>query len=145
MPLIWMFFAVMISAAVLLNSNQTHQQQAMHDAEVSAMSGSMLVYRNYVAVFSDANPAFVGSAPDALLNLPDWYKRPVALNNYIVAGKSYVFYSQLLPGLAGELASKTQSTAVGTNLGGFLNSPNTGNTGIALPPVIPVSAVVILQ
>lgn len=145
MPLIWMFFAVLISSSVLLSTEDINQDQAIRDAEISAMSESMLIYRNLVAAFLDANPAYGGVAPDALLSLPTWYNKPSALNNYITAGTSYVFYSSELRGLAGALASKTESTLVGTNFGGVLSSPNTGNTGILLPAFIPIYAVVIVQ
>lgn len=145
MPLLWTLFAILFATAVVFNSDQTSQNQGMSDAEVAAMSGSMLVYRNSISAFTEANPAFVGSVADAALGLPTWYIKPPGLSNYVGAGTSYVYLTTALPGLAGALASKTESTNIGTNLGGILSSPNTGNTGIPLPGQIPLSAVVIIQ
>ncbi|MBC2385358.1 type IV pilus biogenesis protein PilM [Pseudomonas sp. WS 5096] len=145
MPLLWMIFAILFTTAVVFNSDQLSQNQGMSDAEVAAMSGSMLVYRNSVAAYREANPAFIGSVSDAALSLPTWYIKPPGLNNYVGAGASYVYVTTSLPGLVGALASKTESTSIGTNQGGLLSSPNTGSTGIPLPGQIPLSAVVIVQ
>lgn len=144
MPIIWMLVAIIITTSALFGIEQASQNRAVRDAEVLALSGSMLAYRNVVATFSEANPAFVGSASDSALNLPVWYVRPLNLSNYIVAGKSYIFFTEAVPGLAGSLARETESINVGTNIGGVLISPNTGNTGILLPAQIPVSAVTMI-
>jgi hypothetical protein len=144
MPIMWMLVAIIIATSALFSIEQTRQNREIRDAEILALSGSMLVYRNIVAKFSEANPAFVGSASDSALNLPAWYVRPLGLNNYIVAGKSYIFFTDAVPGLAGSLARDTESINVGTNIGGVLISPNTGNTGILLPAQIPVSAVAMI-
>lgn len=145
MPLLWTLFAILFATAVVFNSDQFSQNQGMSDAEVAAMSGSMLVYRNSVVAYTEANPTFIGSVSDAALSLPTWYIKPPGLNNYVGAGTSYVYLTAALPGLAGALASKTESTSIGTNQGGLLSSPNTGSTGIHLPGQIPLSAVVIVQ
>lgn len=145
MPLLWAIFAIAIATAVTFNANLTSQNIGMSDAEVAAMAGSMLVYRNSVASFSEANPTFVGSVSDPALGLPSWYVKPPGLGNYVGAGKSYVYVTTALPGLAGVLASKTQSTTIGTNQGGVLASPNSGSTGIPLPGQIPLAAVVLVQ
>ena len=144
MPVIWVLCAILISTAAVFSFEQTSQNRAVRDAEILALSGSMLVYRNVVATFSTYNPTFVGSASDSALNLPVWYVRPLHLSNYIVAGKSYIFFTEAVPGLAGSLARDTESINVGTNIGGVLISPNTGNTGILLPAQIPVSAVAMI-
>ncbi|WP_324729673.1 type IV pilus biogenesis protein PilM [Pseudomonas chlororaphis] len=145
MPLLWLFFAILLTSQALFNTHQAGITQAMTDAEISATAGSILVYRNFVAMYAESNPAFVGSAGDVQMSIPSWYIRPPGLNNYIVTGRSYVYYTTMLPGLVGSLAAKTESTTVGTNVGGVLNSPNTGNTGIVLPAQVPVAATVIVQ
>lgn len=145
MQLLWTLFAILFATTVVFNSDQINQNQGMIDAEIAAISGSMLIYRNHVAAYSEANPAFVGSAPDPALSLPTWYVKPPELDNYIGGGARYVYMTARLPGLAGALASKTESTNVGTNLGGLLASPIKGNTGIHLPGQIPLNAVVIVQ
>ena len=145
MPVLWLLFAVLLSAAVFFDSEQTTLTRNLAVTEISAVSSSMLVYRNIVANYAYANPAMTGSAPDVLLTLPNWYVRPPSLSNYISAGKSYVFFSEPLPGLAGELARRTESTNVGLNQNGVLWVPNKANSGIVLPAQIPNGSVVIIQ
>lgn len=144
MPLLWFLFAVMFFSAVNFNSDQTVHNQSMAVTEVVAVSSSMLVYRNVVTTYASANPGITGSVPDVVLNLPSWYVKHPYVSNYISAGKSYVFFSQPLAGLAGELALRTESINVGTNQNGVLLAPN-GYSGIVLPAQIPSGSVVLIQ
>ncbi|MNJ65659.1 PilM [compost metagenome] len=66
------------------------------------------------------------------------------MSNYVVGGKVYVYYSGRAE-LASVIANRTESLTVGVNRGGVLMHPQAGNTGIALPAVIPESSVVIMQ
>lgn len=145
MPAMGYLLTLLIITASLLSSSNIDQRFDMKEAEVNAVAGSMMVYRNAVASFAQANPAAVGVVSDAALGLPAWYVKPPNLGHYLFAGRSYVYFSDRLPGLAGALAHRTESVNVGTNNGGFLSSPTSANTGIALPAQIPFSAVVIMQ
>jgi hypothetical protein len=145
MPLLWMVVLVaFIAMSTLDNINRNAEERAQR-ADVSTITISMLVYRNAVAEYASSNPAFIGVVSDALLNLPVWYIKPPNLSNYISSGKSYSFYTTPLPGLSGELASRTESINVGINQHGVLLAPNMANSGIVLPAQIPLGSVVLIQ
>lgn len=145
MPVIGYLLILLIVFACLLNTDQARQEQMLRQAEINAVAGNLMVYRNVVSAFSEANPAFVGTATDAVLGLPTWYRRQPGMGNYLSNGKSYVFYTLPLPGLVGSLADRSHSISVGTNSGGVLVTPVAGNTGIPVPAQIPATAVVIIQ
>lgn len=145
MPLYWVVLVVMLSTSFLFNSDQAAQDRIQSAADVSAVSISMLVYRNAVANYVSSNPGFSGVVADGSLNLPSWYVKPQGLGNYVVSGQSYTYYTEFIPGLAGELARRTESINVGTNRNGVLQSPNIANTGIVLPAPIPIGSVVLVQ
>jgi hypothetical protein len=145
MPVLWLILALFITTAAVFSTDQRSQNTGMVNAEISATAGNILVYRNAVSIFSESNVAYSGVIPDAALALPTWYTKTLGLGNYAVGGTSYVYYTNALPGLVSALGKKTESTLVGTNTSGVLVTPNTGNTGIALPAQIPAGAVVILK
>ena len=131
--------------AAFLNFDNTSHAEMLRQAEVSAVVGNMMVYRNYVSAYAQANPTFEGNVPDAVLGMPSWYKKQPNMGGYLAGGKSYIFNTVVLPGLVAALVKKSKSISVGTNTGGFLLSPMAGNTNIPLPIQIPLSAVVIIQ
>lgn len=145
MPAIGYLLTLMIVFSVLFSSAQTDQNLKLAQSEVEAAAENMMVYRNAVASFASSNPAVVGSVSDASMGLPAWYIKSPSLGNYVIAGRSFVYFNARMPGLVDALAQRTESMNVGTNAGGVLYSPTAGNTGIALPGQIPVSAVVINQ
>jgi hypothetical protein len=145
MPVLGAILLVMFFYAAIFSADQTDQNKLMKDAEVVAVSESLMIYRNSVAAFAGRNPGAVGVMDNSVLNLPSWYVIPPGASNYLAMGTSYVYYTQALPGLVGELADKTESINVGTNQGGYLVSPNVGYTAIPLPAQIPQAAVVIIQ
>lgn len=145
MPLLYLLLALMFSLSVIAQAEKTSKNRDMAVAEVKAVSGSMLLYRNLVASYASANPAQTGSVSDASLSLPNWYVRNPGFGNYVSPGSSYVFYTESLPGLVGELAKRTESTNVGINRNGVLTAPNKVNSGIVLPAQIPNGAVVLVQ
>ncbi|MNC22889.1 PilM [compost metagenome] len=145
MPVLWSIFALLLFCAAIFSSDQSIQNQIIKEAEVTAISESLMIYRNSVAAFAGSNPSAVGVMDDSVLNLPSWYVTPPGTSHYLATGTSYVYYTQALPGLVGELAVKTESINVGTNQGGYLVSPNVGHTAISLPAQIPQAAVVIIQ
>ncbi|RBB97363.1 pilus assembly protein PilM [Pseudomonas sp. MWU12-2115] len=145
MPAIGYLLTLMFVSAVLFISAQTDQNLMLAQSEVEAAAGNMMVYRNAVASFASSNPTMVGSVPDASLGLPTWYIKSPSLGNYVLAGRSFVYFAGRMPGLVDALVQRTESMNVGTNAGGVLYSPKAGNTGITLPAQIPVSSVVINQ
>ena len=145
MPIIGSLLILLILFASLFGSNQAHQKQTLQEAEIDAVAGNLMIYRNVVSAYAEANPTTTGAVADATLGLPTWYQRQPGMGNYLVGGKSYVFYTTILPGLVGTLAERSQSMSIGINSGGWLRSPIAGNTGIPLPAQVPQSAVVIIQ
>ena len=91
MPLLIVF--IVLSAVALGWSTQTHTRSDLlaNHAEDTSLGGSMRVYGKYVASYARNHPGFIGSAPNALLNLPEWYRHPFGLSNHIEAGTSYVY------------------------------------------------------
>ncbi|WP_440057898.1 type IV pilus biogenesis protein PilM [Pseudomonas fragariae (ex Marin et al. 2024)] len=145
MPMLGFLLALFFIVAALSGSEGVERNQMSLRAESEAIAGSMLVYRNYVSLYAVNNPAASGVIPDSALGLPAWYLRPTYLSNYVSAGKSYVYYTAFVPGLAGAISASTGSINVGTNSGGVLNSSSNGQSIIVLPGQVPVSSVVIVQ
>ncbi|MBX4139595.1 type IV pilus biogenesis protein PilM [Pseudomonas sp. S5F11] len=145
MPLVWILIVVSLAVSFIYNSEQVRQERISNYSDISATSLNMLVYRNAVATYAQANPEFNGNVPDSQIVLPSWYIKSPYLANYVTTGKSYTYFFGSIPGLAGELARLTGSVNVGTNQNGILLSPNMANIGITLPPQIPNSAVVLIQ
>lgn len=145
MQIFGLLVTLLLVASGLFGAGQLQQNRRLSDAEVVALAGNMLVYRNAVSAYAETNPGFAGSAADSALGLPAWYSKAPGLANYLASGKSYVFLPEALPGLVGTLARKSESISVGTNVGGLLQSPTAATTGIPLPAQVPLAAVVIIQ
>lgn len=138
--------AILSLTALIFSSMQTSKEGIIASGDMAAVTSNMLTYRNAVARYALNNPLATGVIADTALGLPAWYRKHGSLGNYVIAGRSYVFYSGGdMPGLAGAIYAKTESAAVGINASGVLNTPTRGNTGIALPAQVPNQAVVILQ
>jgi len=137
-------FAIAILLGLMIDKNIDNATTNAAAAQVSTVNGSMLIYRNYVVTYATANPGVAGVVPDALLGLPSWFTKPSGINNYITAGKGYVYYSgTALPEMAYDLMKATNySIYAGVNNNGILYSPNGGNTTIPLPPQIPNGSIV---
>jgi len=136
---------ILLVIAGLLGTGQLQHNRMLTDAEVVAVAGNMLVYRNAVSAYADSHPGFAGAVADSALGLPTWFSKKPGLANYLVAGRCYVFLPEVLPGLVGTLAKKSESINVGINVGGVLQSPTSAVTGIPLPAQVPLAAVVIIQ
>ncbi|MCU1738071.1 MULTISPECIES: type IV pilus biogenesis protein PilM [unclassified Pseudomonas] len=144
MPLIWVLLVALLLGDYMLSENLNNSEQAAISAENEAISGSMQVYKNAIVKYVELTPSASGAIPDSSLGLPTWYSRFQGVSNYVAFGKVYVYYVGRGE-LASVIADKTESMTVGINRGGVLMNPRTGNTGIALPDVIPESSVVIMQ
>lgn len=145
MPMLGLLLTLFIVVAALSGTESLDSHQVSVAAEYEAIAGNMLVYRGFVSQYAVNNPTVSGAISDSALGLPSWFIRSQYLSNYVAAGKSYVFYSAFVPGLASSIADTTASMNVGTNSGGMLNSPGKGQTGIVLPSQVPQSSVVIIQ
>lgn len=145
MPIINFLLVLLFVVSVLVRFDHVHQQSAQDAEEAMAQVGSLLVYRNQVTAYAQANPSFTGAVDDSLLGLPSWYQKTPGAGNYLQAGISYVYLPSPLPGVVGLLARRTESSTVGTNQTGQLSSPRVGSTGIALPAQVPQGAVVMVQ
>lgn len=142
----WLLAAILLLSGATFSYTQSAKERDQHSGEISALMDGLLFYRNTVANYATANPTVTGSIADATLGLPSWYNKPIQLGNYIQAGRSYVFYTgNGAQGLASALYKKTLSINFGTNTGGILYNPASGNTGIPLPPQVPAQSLVILQ
>jgi hypothetical protein len=145
MPIIGLLLTLFAVSAAWFGFEQTHQRAVVEAAEVSAQAGSLMVYRNYVATYAEANPSASGSVADTALSLPTWYQKTPNAGNYLQAGTRYVYLTSPLPGVVGSLAQRTESITVGINNAGYLTSPRAGQTGIPVPAQVPLGALVIVQ
>lgn len=144
MHFIWVLLVALLVSDYMLSENVNNSEKDSIASENQAISGNMQVYKNAVVRFVELTPAASGAIPDSKLTLPGWYSRIQGVSNYVVGGKVYVYYSGRAE-LASVIANRTESLTVGVNRGGVLMHPQAGNTGIALPAVIPESSVVIMQ
>ncbi|WP_122423045.1 type IV pilus biogenesis protein PilM [Pseudomonas viridiflava] len=145
MPMLGFLLALFFVIAALSGTENLDQSRVSAKSESDAIAGNMLVYRNFVSLYAQNNPAANGSIADLSLGLPVWFNRSPYLNNYVALGKSYVYYTVVVPGLVWAVSDVTGSINVGTNEGGVLNTPGKGQTAILLPAQIPQSSVVIVQ
>lgn len=141
------FWAIFFTIAIFFGAVYTdtqHQMLADNIAgEASAISGSMMVYRNAVSTYAKANPSVTGSVADASLSLPTWYTKMSGVSNYVTGGKGYVYYSNLRPELAHRLLKDTNNTVLsGIKRSGMLYNPISGTSTIAIPATIPDESVV---
>jgi hypothetical protein len=142
MPLI-LFLLIATLGGIFYHSEVTLKaDSASFSAESDVRVTNMLIYRNAVIAYAEANPSYAGVAADSALALPSWYRKMHGVNNYVVSGKGYVF-AQGRAELSNQLYQKTKTINVGINKNGVLMSPVAGNTGIALPSAIPLDAVVL--
>jgi len=143
MPLFPFLFSLLIFFAGMMFQSNRANEVAADTNEAAAINGNIRVYRNAVVTYAANNPTANGTISDAALNLPTWFVHMPEVQNVVVAGKAYVFYSTPIPGLAYEIVKSTNnSILVGINRGGFLANPLSGNTGISLPAAIPEGSIV---
>lgn len=124
----------------------TQSIQANADAETQVIAGNMMVYRNAVLAYAEANPGVTGQVSDSNLALPAWFAHVNGVANYVNAGKGYVFYPNSQNGLAYTiLKMSNNSINVGIDQNGYVVSPLplSGPSTIPVPAAIPNGAVVI--
>lgn len=144
MPVLAVIVALLILISGVGYSLRGSEDAQLTNAELVARSKSMLFYRGLVVAYINNHPGFSGVLSDGDLSLPDWYM-PQGVKGYVEGGIAYVYLAQPPSGLVGELARVVESVGVGTNTNGVLYSPSDGNTGIAIPAVVPLGSTVIMQ
>ncbi len=141
------FWALFFTIAIFFGSifvDTQHQLTANNIVgEASAISGNMMVYRNAVSTYAQANPGATGTVSDASLPLPSWYTKISGVSNYVTGGKGYVYYSNQRPELAYQLLKDTNNTMLsGIKRSGVLYNPISGTSSISIPAAIPDESVV---
>ncbi|NWB94866.1 type IV pilus biogenesis protein PilM [Pseudomonas gingeri] len=143
MPLYWVILLVLGIALSSLDDLSRRSEELSIEGDSSAIAHNLLVYRNALAKYAQANTGITGPVADASLSLPAWFMHLPGVDGYIVAGNSYAFYASPPAGLVAQLAVLTDaSTSVGYVSAGRLISPAAGATAIVIPPTIPDGAAV---
>lgn len=138
-----LFLAVSLFVGYLAMETVDAQKAQIDQAEAAAVAGNMAVYRNYVVAFAKANTSLNQAVADGSLGLPTWYRRVNGVENYVTAGKGYVYYSGAKPEATKLLYDQSgNSILVGTKRGGFLYNPSSGMTAVSLPAAIPEGSLV---
>lgn len=136
----WLFALMIFVGVTASNINDEHTADHQ-DGESDAIATSMIIYRNHVSNYADANPGYTGAVSDSSLALPTWYRKFSGISGYVTAGRGFVYYSGR-PELVGILMDKTEAITVGFNRNGLLVNPAHGTTAITIPNVIPENAAV---
>lgn len=142
-----LFWALFFTISIFFGSiyvDTQHQLNANNNAgEASAISGNMMVYRNAVSTYAQANTGTTGTVADASLSLPTWYTKISGVSNYVTGGKGYVYYSNQRPEWAYQLLKDTNNTMLsGIKRSGVLYNPISGTSSISIPGAIPDESVV---
>ncbi|SFY09163.1 type IV pilus biogenesis protein PilM [Azotobacter vinelandii] len=141
----WIVLTLLIIASGLFSQAQHQDEVVSEFASVDSLSRSLLIYRSAATDYARANPGLSGIPADEALPLPAWYSKPPGVTAYVSGGVAYTYYSGTIPaGLPSALVDLTQAITVGVNHAGILVSPSAGNTGIAIPAVVPDGALVVV-
>jgi hypothetical protein len=142
--MIWpyIFFLATLFAVPIMTQVATTEYRQQRTNEVKATSANMLVYRDYVVAFATANPTVTGAVPDASLGLPSWFSKVSTVQNYVNAGRGYIYVTSNANDLAFQLLQDSHySINVGIKSSGYLQNP-LSTTLLPLPAVIPDGSVV---
>ena len=137
---LWVLVAmVSVTGFVALGNEVRHPPPSAVSA--SDLAWNMAVYRNAVLQYALAHPGFSGSAPDAALPFPAWYRRNPLWANRVEGGSVAVYATKQMPAdLPAEMATLAKGSffvGVADAKTGKLVSPTYGPTGLTLPPGIP--------
>jgi type II secretory pathway pseudopilin PulG len=115
-------------------------------AEATATGDNMKVYQGLLKTYAAANPTATGPIPDSSVPLPSWFNHGPSVQNYVSAGKAFIYNTAPPTGLVGYLANGGAASAItaGVATNGVLVGPTTyGQTPITLPTAIPNNSVVV--
>lgn len=144
----WIIGVVLVIATLLgtiaaTRSDDLKEQQQQGQSE--AVVGSMMVYRNKVTAYAQANPTFTGEVENSALALPSWFTPIAGVRNFVAGGQGFVYFA----GTGAEsgqaylmLKSADNDINVGIKRGSTLYNPIAGTTLVAMPAAIPDDAVV---
>lgn len=144
MPLIALLVCITIFIGGITFTVQRNDIDNHNLGELNSIATSMIIYHNHASEFAKANPTYSGHPTDSDLNLPNWYHKLDGISSYIRSGSSYVYYARDAR-VAGVLAEKTESMAVGFKRDGVLHSTKHGPTNITIPSQVPDDSVVYVQ
>ena len=142
-----LFYLAVLAAlsALYLPGQKVQAETAVADAGAT----SLLVYRQAVIDYLNANPGFTGTVPDSSLAWPWGYVRDPRWTHVVQAGSALYVYEAGTSGagrdqLLDQLYRKTVSSfMVGRNAAGTLVSTNGFATGVAVPPAVPNGAILV--
>jgi len=133
--------SVFVGSMIFTQETQIHIQAQNYD---SALAENILVYRNYVTAYAEANSTASGTVPDSTLAMPVWFMKAKGVSNHVTSGKGYVFYTVTDESVAYTLLKKTNNSInVGVNHSGTLYNPLFGMTSTPVPAAIPNNAITI--
>lgn len=125
-----------------------HAETAVYDNGVAvATATNFWAYRGAVASYVTTHPAASGTVADSSLTFPTGYSRDSLWTNTIQSGVLYTYsISGLKPQVADTIAAQGGRTMmIGVaNAGSIMSSLSGGATGISIPSVVPVGAVVVV-
>src|SRR5260364_61306 len=99
MPILSVFFAVLLSLGLFFMQNQHRLQANALTGEAAASTGNMRVYRNAVGNYARPHPFVTGAVADPALELPVWFRHRPELRKIGVVGQEYVYFSPAQPKL----------------------------------------------
>lgn len=144
MPML--FFAFVI--AMMVVETTTDAMRSSHveaqSFEAAALGANMLVVRNAMQAYLEANPTSSGEIPLADLGLPAWLRVQSDVRAIVQDGRAYIYYTPIHPKVA--LLSMLGSMPpglVGTARNAQLVSPRL-QSAIPLPPAIPDHSIVLM-
>jgi hypothetical protein len=151
MPILLGMASIATMLAIIVATNFSAQKTEIREQQAISQGESVLIYRNLVHNYAQANPAFTGVVTDSMLTMPSWYTRFPDFQAYAQNGRAYVYFtgeqghSMGRPALESMVGNKTNMTLlIGIARGGFLQSPHGGDTQVALPAAIPEGATVLV-
>ncbi|CCD29335.1 Type IV pilus protein PilM [Candidatus Glomeribacter gigasporarum BEG34] len=143
MPILSVFFAVLLSLGLFFMQNQHRLQANALTGEAAAITGNMRVYRNAVGNYARTHTFVTGAVADTALELPVWFRHRPDVQNYVVDGQGYVYFSPAQPELVTMLLKASEyAVLAGINQGGWLYNPISGITSVRLPIQVPEGSVV---
>src|SRR5260363_286465 len=94
MPILSVFFAVLLSLGLFFMQNQQRLQANALTGVAAAITGNMRVYRNAVGNYARTHTFVTGAVADTALEFPVWFRHRPDVQNYVVDGQGYVYLSR---------------------------------------------------
>lgn len=139
--LVLLISTVIYEQAAVALSEQKHSAAQRH---AQSLGSSMLVIRNALAIYVQANPGASGPVELTSLGLPAWFTYPAGVHALIDGSRGYVYHNPASPrpDLIQTLG-QMPSGLIGVARHGVLVS-GTQTTTIALPANVPEDSIVLI-